>query len=371
MKNRSLVVIDRSAIIHNAKRLKQVAGAGKRFLAVIKQDAYGHGAIRTALLLHDQADQFVVACIEEAIQLRNSGINKPVIVLEPFIEQNIPAYRTLQLTAVVSEIEQVELLDGTIVFHIEFNTGMNRIGISPDLAGSLAARLAEKKLQPEAIFSHFASTAEKNPALTRHQLEQFKAVFHHFDASVWKHAGNSEAVFQFSDGHFDAIRPGVALFGEGGDDTLKPAMFWVSYVMQSRFVNRGDGVSYGWSWVADHPGWISTIPVGYAEGYPRINSNKTIVCVDGKWFPQVGIVTMDYLIANTGTFLAPNGAPVWLLSPDFTTADLARHAGTIPYEIMCSVGNRNKRLYIDSLNDGFQFDVEDIVGVEADSEFRR
>jgi alanine racemase len=359
MKHRSIVLIDQSAILHNLGVIQQNLTPGTRIFAVVKQDAYGHGAADTARLLRSQVDRFVVATVHEAIELRQAGITNGILVFEPPVKGFSALYRQYALTAVVSEFEHLTLLDRDIPFHIEFNTGMNRLGIPIDVVSSLMHVLETEKRIPEGIFTHFFASLEKDAPATREQYHRFRSVFHHFGPEVIRHAGNSEASFQFSDSHFDAIRPGVSLFGEGPFKGLRPAMNWLSYVSQSRLVSGGEGVSYGPSWKAVQNTWVATIPVGYADGYPRLASNKSMACVDGKWFPMAGTITMDYCFADTGNFHPKNGMPVWLLRPPFTAADAAASIGTISYEVMFAIGSRNKRRHVASLDyDICKFDVE-------------
>lgn len=358
MKQRSLVLIDKSALLHNATLLKNRLN-GAQMWPVVKQDAYGHGAIDCARVLAPMSDRFVVASIQEGIALREAGITQPVIVLEPLLPGMIGLYKKFALIAVLSSVDQIDLLDKDLIFHIEVNTGMNRLGVPVEQIPALMQRLSAVKLKPEGIFTHFYASLDKRPQETREQYSRFRSVFHHFESDVIRHAGNSEAVMQFGESHFDAGRPGVALYGAGPFTGLKPVMQWVTYVSQTRTVDAGEGVSYNWSWQAAQRTHVATIPVGYADGYPRNASNKALVCVADKWFPGIGTVTMDYLFADTGSLAATTGQQVWLLRPPFTVNELAEAIGTIPYELMCTIGSRNQRRMVESVRyDRNYFDIE-------------
>jgi len=346
---------------------KAVAPAG--IMLVVKANAYGHGLVEVARALSPRTDCVGVAVLEEGIQLRRLGITAPILVLGGVWGDQIGSYLRHDLTLTASSVERLEQIDAVAgsmgleaKVHLKIDTGMERVGVH----WYSAARLQEAALRcahvrVEGIFSHFANSDAPDLDDARRQLDRFQEVLRFYERRGLpmpvRHIANSAAVLRLPESHLDMVRPGILLYGVYPSPevertiAVEPALAWKSRVVYFKVVQPGHGVSYGSTWRPARMARVVTIPVGYGDGYFRAMSNRAEVIIRGKRYPQVGAVCMDQMMVNIGWDSAYNGDEVVLLGESggerISVEDLARWAGTIPYEILTGINTRVPRVYVD------------------------
>lgn len=340
----SAIVLDPDALAHNVRVIEQMRG-NARLIAVVKADAYGHGAVAVARLLVGKASAFAVTQPMEAVALRKAGIADPIIVLSPPNARWATLYTEWNLQAVVGDVEQLPWLpDGTEV-HVKFDTGMNRIGFRPEQASDVLGALKSRpRLRPVGLMSHFASADLPGDPSVRLQLERFRAVSSAFPSEWTRHMANTAAFCTLPDAYFDAVRLGLMLYGYTPDRLPNPGLMpvkrWESTLAQVRTVKAGEPVSYGWTWRVPNDGWLAVVPIGYADGYPRLLSGRATVDLEDGPAVVAGRVTMDYIMIWTDRRPLRTGERVVLLGGPSTGADrLASEAGSISYELLCTTGH--------------------------------
>lgn len=366
---RAWAEIDTDALLHNFNIIKQTANT--RVCAVVKANAYGHGVNIVAPLLQKAgADFFAVSNIEEAIELRNIGITKPILILgytPTDYAEKLAVYNISQCVYSLdyaSELSQEAVkYNLKIKIHLKLDTGMSRIGFdcrNDDLNGIndaiTAARLDGFKL--EGVFTHFA-VSDRNKTqedgFTDEQYSRFcKAVdilkSNGLDPE-YKHCANSAAICLDRDKHLNMCRAGIILYGLTPSTDLKlpqdfkPVMSFKSVVSFVKQINAGDTVSYGRTFKAEKPMKVATVSAGYADGYPRLLSNKGYVIINGHRAGIIGRVCMDQLCVDvTDIKGVSRGDEVLLFGRDLPVEELAKEIGTINYEIVCGVSSRVKRI---------------------------
>ena len=365
MKNKRVCArIHTGAIIHNFNEIKKQIPYDTYIMPVIKADAYGHGALTFANLLKGDADYFAVATVAEAVELRCNGIINPVLVLgHTFPEEQEEAVANDVILTVtsyddavsISAIAQSQKKEALI--HIAVDTGMGRIGFKPDEESiAIIEKIASlKNIKIDGVFTHFATADEADKSFTKVQAERFFNFVKELDAEYICHCGNSAAIMQHKSASFNMMRPGIILYGLYPSDEvdrsvldLKPVMELVSHVSFVKNIGKGDTVSYGRTFVADKQMRIATIPVGYADGYPRLLSNKGRVIINGEYAPIVGRICMDqFMVDVTDIENVKVGDKVILIGShgDKTVGadEIARLTGTINYEVVCGISKRVPR----------------------------
>jgi alanine racemase len=328
---RSAVTIDLPALRANVRRLRDAAGSAELW-AVVKADAYGHGAaVAARAALAEGAAALCVATAQEGAALRRSFPRARVLVMGPLAEGDASVARDARLEVAVS---RPELPDGLPV-HLKVETGMGRYGMTPEQA------LAVPRARVVGLMSHLATADETGAgeAFARRQLEEFTRVAERFSGVV-RHVANSAATLRFPEARFDAVRCGIALYGLSpfGDDParhgLAPVLSWRSYVAQAKTLGVGESTGYGRRFVADRPCRIGLVPVGYADGFRR-GLTGTEVVVGERRRRVVGTVSMDSFAVELGD--EPEGAPVTLLGDGVLAEEHARVLGTINYEVTCGI----------------------------------
>ncbi|MEW6032511.1 MAG: alanine racemase [Bacillota bacterium] len=364
--------ISLDAVAENTRRLAALARPAE-LMAVVKADAYGHGAVETArAALAAGATWLGVATLEEAIQLRREGLTAPVLIMGPSSPAQARSIVEHDVTAAVFEMGTAEALAAaarragrTARAHLKVDTGMSRIGVSPDAEGvRLAAKLAALDgLVLDGVYTHYAGADEKDKTSARRQTDLFRSFL---DLAAgeglrfrWRHAANSAALLDLPETRFDLVRTGISLYGlypsEEVDRSrveLLPAMAWKTRLMHVKRVPAGTPVSYGGEYVTTRPTLIGTCPVGYADGYRRALAGRGRVLVQGWSCPVLGRVNMDHIMV--GLEAVPGARPgdeAVLLGPSagearITAEELAGHCGTIAYEIVSTVGRRVPRVYL-------------------------
>ena len=341
-------LIDLQALRHNYRFARQLTGA--RALAVIKADAYGHGAVRCALALEGQADGFAVACIEEALELREVGIKAPVLLLEGFFEASeLELIVRHDLWCVVHSPWQLEAIERAslakpIQVWLKMDTGMHRVGLHPrDYQAAYQRLQASGKVSKIVLMSHFARADELDSPASDEQVAVFEAARQGLKAEV--SLRNSPAVLGWPQIPSDWVRPGIMLYGATPFETelaeaarLQPVMTLESKVISVRELPAGEPVGYGARFVSPRPTRVGVVAMGYADGYPRHAPTGTPVLVAGKRSQLIGRVSMDMLCIDlTDVPEAGLGSTVELLGKNVLASDVATQAGSIPYQIFCNL----------------------------------
>lgn len=347
--------IDLDAIRHNA-RLARTLTPRSRLMAIVKGDAYGHGAVPVAQALADIADGFGVACIEEARELREAGIEHRLLLLEGhFTADELAEIDQLRLDVTVhsdyqgSALEQADLNQPVAVW-LKMNTGMNRLGFAPDVIAERVQQLGHSRQVSERILmTHLAQADDLGAPTTHNQLARFDAVANQCPDMPHSIA-NSPGVLGWPDTHRDWIRPGMMLYGANPiADThpgLKAAMTLESAVIAERHIEPGETLGYGEHFRANRPMRIGVVAMGYADGFPRHAPNGLPVQVDGKDTQLVGRVSMDMLTVDLSDLPdAGVGSRVEFWGPNVPVETIARECGTIPYELVSQVTRRVPRSY--------------------------
>jgi len=321
-------------------------------MAVVKADAYGHGAANVAHILKDKVEWFGVANVREGIELRKTGIKNPILVLGVPDDYNKNYYPEYNLTAVVSAFEHFELLPEGTEYHINFDTGMGRLGFyNEQLEAVLEAVGHHPNVHLRGIMSHFATADEPESEKVENQWESFGRIQRQFPDAIDRHIANTGGALFYDNDLFNMVRFGIGIYGypPGGVaiEGLKPAMIWKSYLAQVKPIKKDMTVSYLARWKAPHDGYLGVIPVGYGDGYPRNISGKATVTINGKEYPQVGVVTMDYIMVFLDQDQPPVDSEVVIMGNAGNTAtDIANLMDTINYEIICRLTDRVERVYI-------------------------
>lgn len=341
-------LIDLDALRHNYTLARELSGA--RALAVIKADAYGHGAVRCALALQAQADGFAVACIEEALELRAAGINGPILLLEGFFEADeLPLIVQHNLWSVVHSLWQLEAIERTqlekpLRVWLKLDSGMHRVGLSPQQFSDAWRRLqACGKVEQIVLMSHFARADELDCPRSQEQLVVFEQARQGLQAEI--SLCNSPAILGWPHMPSDWVRPGIMLYGASPFTTaqeqaarLRPVMTLESRIICVRELPAGEPVGYGASFVAPRPTRVGVVAMGYADGYPRHAPSGTPVSIDGQPARLIGRVSMDMLTVDlTDLPQSGLGSRVELWGRQVAASEVALRAETIPYELFCNL----------------------------------
>jgi len=369
MIRRTRIEVDLAAIVGNARAVRAIAGTD--LYAVVKADAYGHGAIEVArALAHAKAAAgFAVSLVEEGVALRDAGIDKPVLVMGPSQHGGEDDMIAANLTPVIGTAEDLAPLAdvarrrGPIEAHLKVDTGMGRLGIPSGDAGELATRAARDGIRLVGLMTHFACADSDDPAdpdsQTRQQLARFAEVDRIVTATGAplrvRHAANSSGALMFPEARFDLVRAGIALYGNGrwpAGATPVQAMRVVTEVAQLRTIEEGQTVGYGAAWRAPRRSRVAVLPIGYADGLPRRMGNHAEAAIRGTRVPLVGHVSMDIAIVDvTALGDVAVGDPAVLLGrasggATITTAEFGAWAGISEYEVTCGMSKRVPRTYV-------------------------
>ena len=372
--------ISLSAIAHNLHTVQRIVKS-RPVIAVVKADAYGHGAIEVSKrLIQEGVPYLAVAYTGEARELRDAGINVPIIVL--FDRGDIKDYFDFNLTPVVYSTDTAASLsheaknkDTVIAVHVKIDTGMGRLGLHGDHIVNDLIKISEMPgLQIAGLLSHFSEADLSDRSYAISQLERFTAVqsaiSHKLKKKIFSHIANTAAVLSFEGAYLDGVRPGLMLYGyssvcngkmqrvktkEAEDENIEliPAMKIKTRILCIRNVPSGTPISYGRTYITKRRSRIGVIPLGYADGYFRFFSNNSEVLVKGKRVPVVGRVCMDLtMIDLTDVVGAEENDDVIILGrqgdESITADELALKANTISYEILTTLGSRSNRIYVEN-----------------------
>jgi len=364
----TIAVIDMEALDHNFREVVRCA-EGQQVLAVVKARAYGHGAVEMSKrLLRLGADMLGVALVEEGRELREAGIDAPVLVMGATFPEQAEEMVSLKLTPAIFGLSVAQALSEaaykrrtTINVHVKIDTGMGRIGIAPEDVPELIAALQKlRNISVQGLMTHFADADLRDKQFASKQMDRFESLLKALEAKKIKvpvrHAANSAAVLDFHRAFFTMVRPGLMLYGynpleEGalGAD-LRPVLSLVTRIAFIKKVPTGVPISYGRTFTTKRESAIATLPIGYADGYGRGLSNKGEALVRGMRVPVVGRVCMDMcMIDVTDVPAAREGDDVVLIgsqgSERITADDIAAKIGTIAYEVLCGISSRVPRIY--------------------------
>jgi alanine racemase len=365
--------IDLASIKHNITEIKRRVG-NTPIIGVVKADGYGHGAVEVSkVLLNNGVSALAVATLSEAIQLRNAGITVPVIMLglTPWHYQKILI--EYDITPVVASYSDTRALSAmaveagtTVDVLVAVETGMGRIGLMPskESVNEIIGINNLPNIRIKGIFSHFSSADEKDKSYTFQQIENFNRFYQDLEAAgisiKFRTHANSAATMEVPEAWFDAVRPGIILYGCYPSNevdksllSLKPAMTLKASIVFLKRVPAGTSISYGRKFVTERESVIATIPIGYADGYPRLLSGKGRVLIRGQYAPVVGNICMDQCMVDVTDI--PNVKKydeVVLIGTQgdktILADEIAEKTGTINYEIVCRIGKRVPRVYINA-----------------------
>ncbi len=372
---RTWAEIDLSAIERNYQAIRGTLSDGCRMMAVVKADAYGHGDSYVAQLLQQAgADWFGVSNLEEAVRLRDAGITRPILILSYTPPEEAGKLAAYAITQTVIGEEYARQLNAaamaagvTLSVHIKVDTGMARVGFfcrrdtMDTVCDEIARTCALQNLIADGIFTHFACADEEDgEAFTRTQYDLFMQTVNALERRgitfSLKHCCNSAATVRFPDMQLDMVRPGVILYGIYPSTWMKstvsltPAMSLRSVLSQVKTVPRGTAVSYGQTHTLAQDGVVATVPIGYADGYPRLLSDRARMLIDGYSVPLIGRVCMDQCLLDVSAVAAAKaGKTVTVFGRDgeavLPVEELAVLCETIPYEMICLIGKRVPRIF--------------------------
>lgn len=371
--NRAWAEIDLDAIANNAREIRRITGKRSEIIGAVKADAYGHGVMETVrTMLDNGVTRLAVSMLDEAVQLRKLGITVPILILsytDPVRAEEIILYDVTQtvfshdLARALSEA--AVRLGKNVKIHVKVDTGMTRVGFMPGY--SAVKNILEISRLPgviiEGLFTHFASADEKDKSYTLMQFEKFMSICSELGRVgvhiPVKHVCNSAGIIEFPEMHLDMVRPGIILYGlypshevDSSRISLKPAMTLKANVILVKDVEQDTCISYGRTFKTTRPSRIATIPIGYADGYTRLLSNKGRVLIHGRSAPIAGRICMDQCmvdVTDLGVEVKTGDEAVLFGRQGeafISVEELAADIGTISYEVVCIIGKRIPRVYL-------------------------
>ncbi len=351
--------IDFRALRENLRMIRRRAN-GSRIWAVIKANAYGHGLIPVGRVL-GEADGLAVSSLDEALALREAGIRQPILLLEGLFDRGeIQAAFQAKLEIVVHAEFGLALLESIPLLWprlwIKIDTGMNRLGFPAHAFPDVHERIVRLSATAPGLMTHLASADRPHDPAVQEQLSAFDRLTRGYPGP--RSLANSAAMVQYPESHADWVRPGLLLFGvsplpasDAESTGWLPVMTFATAIMAVKQIRRGERVGYGGVYEAKRDGWIGIAAVGYGDGYPYHAPGGTPVWVSGRLYPLAGRVSMDMIAVDLGSEPVSIGAPVILWGRELPVEIVARHAGTIPYELLCGVAQRVRHEWVDQAED--------------------
>ena len=364
--------VNLDAIKHNLLEIRKKLSDDTKLMVIIKADAYGHGAVPLAKVIGDSGkiDCYGVAIIEEAVELREAGINKPILVLGYTPKEQYDLVVSHEVAQTVFQYDMAKALSEeairqgkTAKIHIKIDTGMTRIGYSDtkESVDEIKRIAALDNIEIEGLFSHFAKADETDKTDSQKQLQRYISFITKLEQEgiciPIKHMANSAGIIEFPEAYFNMVRCGIATYGIYPSDMVNkeeikliPAMELKTHVIYVKDVGPGVGISYGGTYITDKPTKVATIPVGYADGYSRNLSNHGRVIIHGQYAPILGRICMDqFMVDVTDIKDVKQGDIVTLLGRDGATyisaEELAEWSHSFAYELVCTIGKRIPRVY--------------------------
>jgi alanine racemase len=374
MAGRTVAEIDLAALRYNTRQVRSLLGDGTEILAIVKADAYGHGAVPIGRHLEAEGiGCFGVATLEEGSALRESGLSSPILILAGVFPEDLASAVGKKLTPVIQDLDAARAVDEAaqrlgrrIPIHLKIDTGMSRLGIPwREWEAALKSLQRLGHLEVEGLISHFSNAESDRPSdrdFTEEQILRFRTCLEQSRKAGLEpryiHMANSAAISLWERSRFNLVRPGLMLYGIHPSATarqkisLHPVLQWKTRILSLRRVPAGDPVSYGRTYVCRRDSHIATLAVGYADGYGRRLSNRGEVLVRGKRARITGIVCMDLTMVDvTDVPGVETGDEVVLLgrqeSEEITVCEMADWMETISYEVLCGIGKRVHRVYLD------------------------
>ncbi len=355
----------------NIEGIRRTVGPERKILIAVKANAYGHGAVEVSRMAEQiGVDWLGIATVPEGMQLRAAGITLPILKFGPTFPEEMGAAVEHDITLAVCDRVNADALEAVCrqagtqaTVHIKVDTGMGRVGVAPAEAPSLAAHIecACPHLYLEGVFTHLPVSDIADPTYTRDQIARFRATVDAIHTTIGRrvelvHCANSGAVLAHSEGWFDMVRPGIMVYGFRPDvetpDTipLKPGLSFLTRLSFLKQVDTGTSIGYGRTWVAPERTWIATIPVGYADGFNRLFSNRGRVLIGGCSYPIVGRVCMDQSMVNLGPETTTRVGDEAVLigrsgGEEISTVEWAEKLHTITYEVTCQINARVPRVF--------------------------
>lgn len=375
MYNRAYALINVDNIRYNIKTVKALNKPDMKVLAVIKADAYGHGAVTLAKRIADLADYFGVATVDEAIELRQSGVTHPILIIGYTASDDYGKLVDYDISQAIYSLEDARRLsevaksrNKTARVHIKVDTGMSRIGfqVTKKDADEAAAIALLPGIYVEGIFTHYAKADEVDKTYALAQKNEFKSFITMLKERgvdpCLKHIDNSAGAMELDDDEFDMMRLGIVMYGlypsEEIDKSvvIKPAMSLIAHVAHVKTIEKGRGVSYGWTYITDRTTKVATVTIGYADGYPRAQSNMGRVIINGRYAPVIGRVCMDQIMVDVTDIpdVAVKDEVILIGSSgdlNISVEEVAGPAASFNYELVCNVARRVPRIFV---QDGYE-----------------
>ncbi len=361
--DRTKAVIHLDNLLYNYSQIQNVVGDAK-VMAVVKADAYGHGAVECARFLEENGcEYFAVACLREAVELRQAGINGEILIFGRTDPENAYQLSKYNLTQTIYSFDYAKKLNAAqedIKIHILVDTGMSRFGIymhdilqMEEVVKEIQDIVKFKYLKMNGLYTHFAVSDTEDDEFTKKQFSLFMKLVEKLEkANVKigiKHAANSAAILKFDEMHLDMVRAGISLYGYPPVPTevlFKPVMEVLSRISSIRTLNPGDTVSYGRRYVTDKKERIATVSIGYADGYNRLLSNNDYFVFANHKLDILGTVCMDAVMVKLNSSNAKVGDFVEIFGNKKKLEEMTDKLNTITYEVLCGITNRVKREYI-------------------------
>jgi alanine racemase len=357
--------ISLQAIKHNIAEIKKLLAPAVKLMAVVKANAYGHGAVAVSRsAVEAGADYLAVANLKEGSELRDAGLTSPILILTESptsVMDEIVQYGFTQTVYSFSEAkalsEEAQKRHKTAAVHVKIDTGMARVGVAPSEAVAFITKIASLPgLKIEGVFTHFALAEDTQNNFTQTQFQRFQQVVQKTNRIPLKHAANSAALLFYPATHLDMVRVGLMMYGlypQGNNSRrliqLQPALAFKSRITYLKRVPAGTPVSYGCTYVTSKETNLATIPVGYADGFSRRLSNRGQVIIRGRRHPVVGRVTMDLSMVDVGEAKVEIGDEVFLIGEQngqlISADEIAKLEETVAYEVVCAIGKRVPRVY--------------------------
>lgn len=363
--------IDLGAIRHNLREIRRLVGPGVEMMAVVKAEAYGHGAIEVARTALDSGASWLgVAIPEEGVKLRQAGLTAPVLVFGPLQVSQVSVFLEYDLIPTVCTLEAAVALSREAVkigkvakVHIKVDTGMNRIGIHYSDTSRFVHKVTQfPGIKITGVYSHLATADHADKELAKLQIKRFTEVISQLKKDNLLpekvHLANSAAIMDLPNSYFNMVRPGIILYGltpstemsNPSEVNLKPALKLKTRVAFVKKVPPRSGISYGYRYYTKKETTIATIPIGYADGWSRMLTNKCMAMIGGKKYPIVGTICMDQCMVDVGDDPVEIGDEVTLIGVDgdqaITADEIAGILGTINYEVTCMLSDRIQRVYL-------------------------
>jgi alanine racemase len=363
-------IIDLAAFRNNVSTVRSLIAPGTGIMAVVKADAYGHGMFKIATEAVESGVEYLgVARAYEGVQLRESGIDVPILAFEVVPVEHLAAAVEHGLDLTVASVQGGEQVNETASrigrkarVHVKVDTGMARLGLNASTAAKDIEAIARHRwIDVVGLYSHFATSEDPDQSFATHQLTLFSGVVEELQRRKVqvrvRHMANSGAILELPESHFEMVRPGLMLYGYTPRPEMSrrvplvPVMSLVSRVAFMKRIPPGTSVSYGRRYFTASETWIATIPLGYGDGYSRLLTGKTDALIRGRRYPVVGTICMDQMMVNVGPDTeVREGDLVTLIGKDGEEAiwcwELAGKIGTIPYEITCLVTSRVPRRFV-------------------------